>query len=183
MGLQKPRRGHPILGQFVPVELRLHLASRVVVAWIAAERGEAVRSERHVSGETGAPRDVLDVRVESAVLVNDHDAGKLTARPRGTGGVGLDLAVAFGGVVLHVFRLQAVIVLRDLLGLGVFRAQSLEKRRRGHTGGRVRLGPIEELAAVERAVNVAVEEIEKPRMEIARFQSRHVGQASLSAAF
>ena len=49
-------------------------AALVVVAGIAADRGEAVGRERHEVLEREPARDVFDVRVEPAVLVDDQDA-------------------------------------------------------------------------------------------------------------
>ena len=57
----------------------------LVVAGIAADRGEAVGREGDEIGDRQAPRDVLDIRVEAAVLVHDQDAGQL-ARSRSPDG-------------------------------------------------------------------------------------------------
>ena len=53
------------------VELGLHRAPVVVVARIAAERRQAVGREREEALHRRAPRHVLDVRIQAAVLV-DH---------------------------------------------------------------------------------------------------------------
>ena len=52
------------------IDLAEQLATLLVVARIAADRRETVRRERHEVLEREAPRDVLDVRVEAAVLVD-----------------------------------------------------------------------------------------------------------------
>ena len=76
-GLQPHGRGVEVLGHLRAIDLAEQLAALLVVAGIAADRREAVRRERHEVLEREPPRDVLDVRVEAAVLVDDEDARQL----------------------------------------------------------------------------------------------------------
>ena len=66
---------HDILARFRLIELGEHLARPVFVARIPAEREERVGREGDEVVERQTARDVLDVRVETAVLVNDDDSG------------------------------------------------------------------------------------------------------------
>jgi hypothetical protein len=62
----------------------MQVARLVVVGWRAAIHGQQVGRERQKSFECDTPRDVLDMRVQSAVLMNDDHrrAFALVFRPR-----------------------------------------------------------------------------------------------------
>ena len=66
------------------LQLADHLAALVLVGRRAAHRREVIEAEREESLGSHAPGDVLDVRIESAVLVY-HDHGRQLAA-----GFGLD---------------------------------------------------------------------------------------------
>ncbi len=74
--LQPHRRGIQVLAHLHAIDLAEQLATLGVVARVAAHRREAVGRERHEALERDAARDVFDVRVEAAVLVNDEDRGQ-----------------------------------------------------------------------------------------------------------
>ena len=101
----------------------------MVVAWIAAQGGESVWRKCHKVGQGKSPRDVLDMRVQTPILV-DHDyAGQL--RHRLGAGVGadrphkitLDAPVALRGGHGLVTGLDPVIGAGDLLAQSVIRHQ------------------------------------------------------------
>ena len=72
MSLQVPRAVDHVLIQLRGVEFPLQRAAVVVVAGVAAHWGQSIRGQREESGHGGAPRYVLDVGIEAAVLVNDQ---------------------------------------------------------------------------------------------------------------
>src|SRR5207237_3987270 len=69
-------RSQEILASLVLIELAEELARLVLVAGIAAERRQRIGGERNVLLQGDAPGDVLDVRIEAAVLVDHEDAGQ-----------------------------------------------------------------------------------------------------------
>src|SRR5437588_323788 len=77
MRFQESGRGEEVLAGLLLIELGKLLARLVLVAGIAADRRERVGREGEVALEADAPGDVLDVRIEAAVLVHDEDAGEL----------------------------------------------------------------------------------------------------------
>ena len=75
--------GEEVLGQLGPIQLLLHGAAIVVIAGIAAERGQAIRGERHEACLRDPARDVLDIGVEAAIFVHDDNPGVGPAAPAG----------------------------------------------------------------------------------------------------
>src|SRR3546814_15426234 len=76
--------GEEVGHQLRRVELALHGPAFVVAAGIAAERAQAVRTQRQISGLGGPPDDVLDVGVQAAVLVH-HQARRPRSEERRVG--------------------------------------------------------------------------------------------------
>ena len=79
---QPHRGGHEILGHLLAVDLAEHLAAFVVVTGKAAQRGEPVRRKRHEVREGEPPRDVLDMRIQAAIFVDDDNAGQFRRASR-----------------------------------------------------------------------------------------------------
>ena len=154
----QPAAGDEVLARLGLIELREHLAGLVFVAGIAAEREQRVRRERDEVVERQAARDVLDVRVQPAVLVDDEDRRQLAGGLGRPHEVAAHLAVALRRVVLDVLHLDARVVGLDDLRLGELRAELIEQHRGGHAADGVLGGLVEEAAAVERAVDVGVEQ-------------------------
>ena len=67
---ERHRRGDAPRG-LVGIERADHVAGLVLVRRRAAERREHVDGKREEAFERDAPRDVLDVRIEPAVLMDD----------------------------------------------------------------------------------------------------------------
>ena len=139
------------------VELRLQRAAIVVVAGITAERRQAIRRQREKTIHREPARDVLDVRVEPAVLVNHQH--------RRPGSVALRVhqvaahlfAVPAGRRIRHVARLDARVGEGDGLSPGIVRKQSLRHHQRRRAQ---RTRAPHEFAAVDAAVAILVVEIE-----------------------
>ncbi len=155
------------------IELREQLA-RLVFAFarVAAERRQRVGRHRQEVVERQAPRDVFDVRIEAAVLV-DHEHGR-AACPVALAGlahVRLDLAVALRRVDLDPLGLDPLVVLGHLLRLGEFRIHQFEQhRRRSWPPTAYFAGAIEEAAAIDEAVHVFVENGPQLWIEVFRGQ-------------
>ena len=75
--LEPPERGDHVLARLRLVERAEQLARLVLVAGIAAEREQRVGREGDEVLERQAAGDVLDVRVQPAVLVHDEHARQL----------------------------------------------------------------------------------------------------------
>src|ERR1700678_1941861 len=88
-GLQPCSRGGKIRLHFGAVDLLEQRRALFVVAGIAADRSEAVGREGDEIGDREAPRHVLDVWVQAAVLMHDQDDRQLL-RARGTDEIALD---------------------------------------------------------------------------------------------
>ena len=167
--------GDEILADLLLVELGEQLARLVLVARIAAERRQRVGREGHEALERDATSDVLDVRIQPAVLVHHQDAGELAGGRGGPDQVATHLPLAPGRRVLDHAGLEALVVLRDLLGLGEARAERIEEHRGGHAADGVLGRALEEAAAVDVAVHVLVEEVQEFLVEIGRGLAIHVG--------
>ena len=86
--LQDGGGGDEVLAGLGLVELGERLARLVLVAGIAAERRQRIGRERHEVVQREAARDVLDVRIQAAVLVHHQHARQLARgrlRPRQVG--------------------------------------------------------------------------------------------------
>jgi hypothetical protein len=153
------RRFHEVLARLGLVELREHLARLVLVAGIAAEREERIGCEGHEALEGDATRDVLDVGIEPAVLVDHEHCRQL---PRSLGGpdeIAPHAARPRRRGVLYVLGLKPRVVLRNLLGLREAGVQGVEQHHGGETAHGVLGRPVEEAAAIEGAVDVGVETV------------------------
>src|SRR5665213_4334719 len=78
------------------IELREQRNGFFFIARVSAQRVQRTRCERDEVVEREAPRDVLDVRVEPAVLVDDQHRRQLARHLRRPRHVGARFAVAFG---------------------------------------------------------------------------------------
>ena len=100
---------HPRLFQ-----LALHLDAFFIDAGVAAQREQRVWSEGHEAGHRCATCDVLDVWIESAILVDDEHARQA---PGGVGRphqIGARRAVSVGRRIFHILALNASVVSADL---------------------------------------------------------------------
>jgi hypothetical protein len=81
---EKWHGGGDLLRGHVEVQCWKHIARLVFIGRRAALRRQHVDGEREITFKCNAARNVLDVRIESAVFVNDDDRGALTFgfRPR-----------------------------------------------------------------------------------------------------
>src|SRR4030095_9461074 len=113
--LQEVRRGDEIRPRFRLIELGEELARLVFVAGIAAQRIEPVRRERDEIVDGKTPRDILDVRIEPAILVYDEDSGKLSGRVRSLHEIPAHRSRALRRCVLDVARADPLVVLGNLL--------------------------------------------------------------------
>jgi len=76
MSFQPLRARDEVLGQLGAIDLAKELAAFVIVVWIAADRRQGVWRERHEVLQSEPPCDVLGMRIESPVLVNDEHGGQ-----------------------------------------------------------------------------------------------------------
>ena len=80
MGLQPLRGGDEILGHLRAIDLAEQLAALVVVARITADRRQRVRRKGDEVLQREPPRDVLGMRIETAILVDDENRGQFCGR-------------------------------------------------------------------------------------------------------
>ena len=163
VGLQESRAVQHVGAQLGGIEAGLQRAAVVVVAGIAADREQAVGREGEEAVECCAPRHVLDVGVEAAVLVNHQHRGE-RARARG-----LHQIAAHGarGAARRrpgdVARLDLGIGEGNRLRVGVARKQRLRHGEPAHGDGG---GAREERAAVHAAVAILVVELEHAAVDV-----------------
>ena len=174
--LEEPHGGREIVDPLDGIERAEHLRGLLLVAGIAAERRERVRRESHEPVHREPAGDILDVRIEAAVLVDHHDARPL-ARPRGPGKVALHRAG--GRRVGEVLGREPRVVLRDLLRERVIGTQRFQHRRGREAADGILAGLVEEIAAGEPAVHVSIEQFQDFGREIAGFHSFHGRSPSL----
>ncbi len=159
MRLEKTRAVEHVGAQLGLVEAGLQRAALVVVAGIAADRKQSIRRQRQEALRGGAPRHVLDVGVESAVLVDHQHGGErpLSARLHQVAAHGAGAAAGRG--IADVARLDALVGEGDGLRLRVTGQQRLRHGQAGYARDRDRARPGQELAAVDVSVAVLVVEI------------------------
>ena len=166
VGLEIPGAVEKVRAQLAAVEAPLHLLAVVVVAGIAADGRETVRRQREKPRHRGTPRDVLDVRIQAPVLVDDENRGKRTRAGRPDQVAPHPAGVAAGRIVLDVARLDALVGKGDRLRPGVSRQHRLGHRQRrpasdNDDGG----GASKELAAVHAAMAVLVIQVVDLRID------------------
>ena len=175
--LEKARAVEQVGAQLGLVEIALQGAAVVIVARVAADRRQPVGREREETIDGGAARDVLDIGIEAAVLV-DHQHGR--ERPR-AGRLDEVTAHGAGGAarrrIGHIGRLHALVGERDRLRLGVARQQRLRHRQSGAADDRDRPGAAEKLAPVHAPMAILVVEVEYALVDL------HLGDALRHRAF
>ncbi len=172
-GLQPARRRDEVLGHLGAVDLLKRLPTLLVIARIAADAGQSVRREGNEVFGSEAARDILDVRIQAAILVDHQDSRQLSVRLRRPDQVPADAAIALRRRDGRVFRLDAGVVLRDLLGPGVVRAQAFPDGRSGHAADGEFLRALQEAPAVEFPVDVLVKQIQQFLRIIGGFLALH----------
>ena len=139
------------------IERADHVAGLVLIGRRAAERREHIDRQAEEAFERDAARDVLDVRIETAVLVDDDDGRAFALRfePRQSAA-----DARAGRVIRYRVDGEPRIVGRDHRGAGVIVLQQRQQRqrRRARSGD---LGqPVEEVAAVDAAMREAVVKVD-----------------------
>ncbi len=172
MRFEKARAVDHVLAQLGLIQAPLHGAAIVVVAWIAADRRQPVRRQRQVPFDRGASRHVLDVGVQSAVLVDDQHRRKRSLAGRPYQVAAHPPRCAAGRCIVHVVPFDARVGKRDGVRFGVARQQAASHGQGGHAadgqGRRVR----EERAPVDPPMAVVVVEIENALVDVVRFHRR-----------
>src|SRR5262249_53223904 len=148
-------------------------AALFVIAWIAAHTREPVRREGNEVVGRKPPRDVLYVRIQPAVLVNHKHAGSLSGKLRWPREVSANRAIALRRLHGRVFRLDASVVLRDLLRPSIVGPKHLEERGRGEAVLRVALRAVQKFSALDVAVDILVKQVEQFLREITGFLPFH----------
>ena len=143
------------------------------IAGIAAERRERVRREGHEVGQRESSRDVLDVRVEATIFVDDDNAGQFARGVRGPRKISTHGSRALRRRVGQKFGLDASVVLGDLLAESKVRPQAFQHRRGGETADSILAGTIEKIAAVEPTVDITIEQLENFGRKIGGLHSFH----------
>jgi hypothetical protein len=156
------------------VEFGKQLSCGVLLTGVPAEWRQGIRCERHEVVERQAAGDVLDVRVQAAVLVHDQHTGQLACRAGGPREVPPHARVPLGRRVGEVLGLQALVVLGNLLRLGEPGVQRIEQHRGRHSTGGVLRRLVQEAAAINRTVHVGVEQDQHLGVEIVRGLAFHV---------
>jgi hypothetical protein len=164
--------GHQVLDPLLGVLLGENRARLVLVAGVAADGRQRIRREGDVAHHREAARDVLDVRVEPAVLVYHHHAGQLAGLGRARE-IALHRSRALRRRVGEIFGPDPLVVLGHLLRPREVGAQGLQHRRGAEAADRVLGGAVEELPAAQSAVHIAVEQLQHFLGEIGCFHAFH----------
>ena len=146
----------------VLVHLGVQLARGVLARGRAADQRQKIDRVGEIAFDREAPRHVLEVRVEAAVLV-DHQHHRPFALGLGAGEVAVDLA--FGGIVGHALGHEPCVVVGDDRSLCVVVLQKRQKRRACRGRSRKLGEPVEERTARHAAVGEAVVEIDDALVE------------------
>jgi len=159
------RRGEEIFRHPGAIELREQRQALLVIAGVAAERGQPIGREGDEIGERETARDVLDIGVEATIFVDDEDRRE-PGRVRRPHQVALDAAIALRRRHRGGFGLDPLVVRRNLDRPGVIRPQHLEERGGGQPADGEFLRAMQKPAAADRAMHVAVEQVQQPLREI-----------------
>jgi hypothetical protein len=150
-----------VFGHLRAVDLLEQLGTILVIAGIAAHRRQPVGRHGHEACHRQPSRDVLDVGIEAAILVNHDDRGELAARRGGPHQIAVDMAGAVGGGHCELFRLEAIVILRHLYRPSVIGPEHLDQGRRGHGRGGEFLRACQEFAPADAAMHIGIQQVEK----------------------
>ena len=78
MLLEEASRRDEVFGNLVAIELALHGPAFVVIAGIASQRSEGIGAEGDESGDSSPSHDILNVGIQTTVLMNDENARQLS---------------------------------------------------------------------------------------------------------
>ena len=176
--LQPLEGGDEVGPRLVRVELLEEGAGRVLVARIAAERGQRVGGQRRETGERETPRDVLDMGIQAAVLVDDEHAGELGRSRRRTNEVGAYLAVPRGRRDLDPLGDDTRVVGRQDQRMDEVRGELVEQHRGGDAADGELRGAFEELPAIDVAVDVGIEQCQQLLVVVVRGLARPLRHGS-----
>ena len=160
MALEVARAVDHVLIEAGGLEAPLQRPAVVVVAGIAAHGRQAVRRQGQEAGRGGPPRDVLDMRVEAAILVDDHHGRERAVAARLHEIAAHRPRRPAGRVVLDVVGPDARVGERDRLRLGVARQERLRHPEGGDATDGEGGGAAQELAPIDVAVAVLVVQVE-----------------------
>src|SRR5262249_10457399 len=154
-------RRHKIFRYLATIELAEKLRSFLFISRISTQGGEAVRGECDEVRDRQTARDILDIRIEAAVLMDDQNRWQLSGGIRRTHQVAGNTPVAFWRLHCRSFSVDAAVVFRDLDRPGVIRPEHLEQRRGGHPSDSELLRASEKFAPGNFPMHVKVEQVQK----------------------
>ena len=159
-------RGNEIFGGLALVELPEQAARLVLIAGIATEREKGIWREGEKAIEREAARDVLNVRVQAAVLVHHQHRRQSACGPGGARQVAAATAVTAACVEVKELGAQPSVVGLDELRGGERRAQRRQQTGRCGAGRREARGAVQEAAPVDGAVDILIEQAQHLGIEI-----------------
>ena len=159
MFAQEVHGGDKVLGHFFPIALALQCSAIVVIAGITAERRERVRRECDETGNGEPPRDIFDIRIESAVLVYHNDAGQLVISPGRPRKVTAHYARTFRRRILLVAYGDGFVVGINLLRQRIVRTQHRQQGCGGDATRGEACRTVEKFTTGNAAVHVAIEQL------------------------
>ena len=157
VALQERHRGDQRRDRVVLVHLRMQLARRVLAGWCPAHERKHVDRIRQVTFGREPAGDILEVRIEAAVLMDDQNDRAL-ALGLGARQVAVDLAL--GRIVGEPLGREARVVGRDHRGMRVIILQQRQQRAGGGRRARERGQSIEKFTPGDAAMGETVVEID-----------------------
>ncbi len=148
------------------IELGKQLASLVFVAGVAAEGEQRVRGERDEVIQRHTTRDILDVRIQAAILVHHQDGGQLALGFCRSDEVTAQSAVALGRGILDVAGFEACVVRGNLLRSGEVGTECEQQALGGGAGDGKPPSAVEKVAARQPPVHVLVEQVQRFGMKV-----------------
>jgi len=148
-----------------------------VIVRIAADRGQGLRRKGDEPGDCQPARDVLDVGIEAAVLVDDDDDRQLRGRIAWPDQITVDAAVAMRRWNRCRFGRNSAVPFRDLQRPSVVRFEHLEQCGCCYSANGKILRAVEKRAATDCAMHILVKQVQKPLRKIGRFLSFHFARS------
>ncbi len=158
--------GKEVVHELFRIDRLLQFTTLVIVARIAADRGQPVRRQRNETGFGNAARHVFDVRVQAAILMCDNHCRYFFGRFGRTYQIAANLTMPLGRRVGNILGNNVRVGKFHLFGQRVVGAQRGKQRAGGEAAKGEQRCTIEKLAPVDPAVCVVVIKLKQFRRKV-----------------
>src|SRR5436309_7891879 len=168
---------HEVFGSLGAIEFSKSLDCFFFIAGISADRSQRVGRKCDVVRHSQTPRDVPDVRVQTAIFMDKQDRRQFPFRISRCHQIAAGFGVALRGRIAKFLTLDSRIGGGNLLSQKKVRLEGFEHGCRCHAAHGILRSAVNKLTAVDATMHVTVKQIQNFLRKIACFHSLHNGHS------